>query len=302
MPEFDQRSFRSALGRFTTGVTIITARGADGRAVGVTANSFNSVSLDPPLVLWSLGRASSSLAAYESAEEFVIHVLGLEQQELSNRFASKGIDKFAGMEVGQAGAPLLDGCSARFHCRKVQRHDVGDHVLFIGEVVDFFTSDVAPLLYLHGRYGEARRFPIAASSYDLEAARIGKSAILNLFTHAYVRILNLVNTEFAALALQQPLPVVLIALADGLTSLAEINKFLVDRAHEFSVEMQEDMIRRELISIHGDDVEWLPQGRKIYGKMLAALERVENRLITDFTAGELAEAKHSLATLGHFDL
>ena len=298
MPEFDQRSFRSALGRFATGVTVITARGADGRPVGVTANSFNSVSLDPPLVLWSLARTSASLDAYESADEFAIHILGIEQEHLSNRFATRGADKFEGMDVDHAGVPLLDGCAARFHCRKVQRHEVGDHILFIGEVMAFEACEDAPLLYLQGKYGEARRREAAELSYDLDAARLGKGAILNLFSYAYVRILGQVRAEFDALGLQQSSSIILGALAEGMTTLSDIRQFALDRDHDFSAEEQRVLAGEGLIAIEGEQVTLLPKGREAYGRLLAAMKGIEEHLVADFTSGELSEARHFLARIG----
>ena len=301
MPEFDQKSFRSALGRFATGVAIITARGVDGRPVGVTANSFNSVSLDPPLVLWSLARTSSSLKAYEGAEEFAVHILGINQEHLSNRFATKGIDKFEGMDVGHAGVPLLDSCAARFRCRKVQRHDVGDHVLYIGEVIDFETCDGAPLLYVQGRYGEARRREAAGLSYDLEAARLGKDAILNLFSHAYVRILARVRAELDLLGLQQSASIILAAVAEGVTEIDAVQQFSFDRDYHFSAEEQEMLIGQGLIGIEKGNVRLSPKGERAYRDLLAAMKRVEEDLVGGFTDGELSDVRHFLASVGNSD-
>lgn len=301
MPEFDQRSFRSALGRFATGVTIITARGSDGRPVGVTANSFNSVSLDPPLVLWSLARTSGSLDAYESADEFAIHILGIDQEHLSNRFATKGADKFEGMNIDDVGVPLLDGCAARFHCRKVQRHEVGDHVLYIGEVIAFEACDGAPLLYLQGKYGEARRREAAELGYDLDAARLGKGAILNLFSHAYVRILGRVRAEFDVLGLQQSASIIFGGLAEGITALPAIREFARERDYDFSPQEQQVLVSQGLIAIDDQEVTLLPKGREAYGGLLAALKEVEEHLVGEFTPGELSEARHFLARIGNLD-
>ena len=147
-------SLRAALGRFATGVTIITCRGADGAAVGLTANSFTSLSLDPPLVLWSLRQASSSLAAFQAAEHFAINVLAETQVDLSRRFAAATTDKFAdGVWVdGHGGAPVLGGCAAVFECRTETRQIAGDHVLFIGRVLRLADLAVAPLLFQGGHY------------------------------------------------------------------------------------------------------------------------------------------------------
>lgn len=155
----DPRAFRTALGAFPTGVTIITARGADGTPVGLTANSFNSVSLDPPLVLWSLSKKSSSRPVFEATEDWAVHILAADQQALSLRFAKSGEDKFAGVatETGVIKAPLLPGCASRLQCRTAFRHDAGDHIIFVGEVVAFDRNEAAPLAFHAGKYAIAAR-------------------------------------------------------------------------------------------------------------------------------------------------
>src|SRR5512143_589785 len=116
---FDPLEFRKALGSFATGVTIITTRAEDGTPIGLTVNSFNSVSLNPPLVLWSLAETSLSLPIFRAATHWAVHVLASDQEDLSGRFARRGENKFAGLDVdeGLGGVPLLKGCAARFQCR-----------------------------------------------------------------------------------------------------------------------------------------------------------------------------------------
>lgn len=152
----DARLFRNALGSFTTGVTIVTTRDESGADVGLTANSFNSVSLDPPMVLWSLGKSSTNLAAFEAAEYFAVHILAADQDRLSIRFAKSGTDKFAAIAVGRGhgGVPLIDGCTARFECRTAFKYEGGDHVIFVGEVIAFDHSDCPPLVFHGGRYAK----------------------------------------------------------------------------------------------------------------------------------------------------
>jgi 3-hydroxy-9,10-secoandrosta-1,3,5(10)-triene-9,17-dione monooxygenase reductase component len=158
---FDPQAFRAALGTFTTGVTIITTRAADGSPVGITANSFNSVSLDPPLVLWSLAKTAKSLAVFEEGLHWNVHVLSAEQESLSGRFASPGADKFASLnlDLGISPAPLLPQCTARFQCRTAFRYDGGDHVIFVGEVLAYDRSELPPLVYQAGQYAIAARKP-----------------------------------------------------------------------------------------------------------------------------------------------
>ena len=152
------RAFRDALGSFPTGVTIATTVDEAGEPVGVTASSFNSVSVNPPLVLWSLARDSRSARAFATSGHFAVHVLASSQEELSNRFASSGADKFAGMNwhAGQLGSPVFDAHAALFECRTRHQYDGGDHVIMVGEVIAFETRDEAPLLFHAGRYAESR--------------------------------------------------------------------------------------------------------------------------------------------------
>ena len=149
------RLLRSAFGTYATGVTIITTTDANGIDVGMTANSFSSVSLEPPLLLWNLGRTATNFEAFMNADRFVVQVLAEHQRDLSNRFAQKGSDKFAGLQIkrGLGGMPMLEGCAAYFECRSYARYDAGDHVIQLGEVVAFeHTTGALPLLYHGGDY------------------------------------------------------------------------------------------------------------------------------------------------------
>lgn len=150
----DAAALRAALGGFATGVTVVTCRGDDGQAVGLTVSSFNALSLEPPLVLWSLRLASPSLPAFDQASHFAINVLGEGQVDLSRRFASGRLDKFddGTWSAGVGGAPVLAGCSATFECRCWSRQTAGDHRLFIGQVLAIQSQPVPPLVYHGGRY------------------------------------------------------------------------------------------------------------------------------------------------------
>lgn len=154
-PAAERLALRAALGRYATGVTIITCRDADGAPVGLTANSFSALSLDPPLVLWSLRQASSSLAPFSAAAGFAVNVLAEEQVELSRRFASSVADKFHVGEwsEGEHGAPVLAGCSAVFECALATQQVAGDHVLFIGRVLCHrHAPDLPALVFQAGHY------------------------------------------------------------------------------------------------------------------------------------------------------
>jgi flavin reductase (DIM6/NTAB) family NADH-FMN oxidoreductase RutF len=152
---FDERQFRDTLAQFATGVTIICARAADGRYVGFTANSFNSVSLDPPLVLWSLAHRSASLPAFEGAERYAVNVLSHTQSDLARRFSRPHADRFENVDLtlGWADAPLIAGCIAWFECRHHSRQRAGDHVIFVGEVVTCKRAAGHGLVFHHGKFG-----------------------------------------------------------------------------------------------------------------------------------------------------
>lgn len=149
------RDFRDALGHFATGVAIITAHGPGGLPLGLTINSFASVSLEPPLVLWSLDRKSDRFDAYMKAEYFAVNILGDGNKTLSYRLSRKGEFTLEGepLRVGKHGVPMLDCAIASFECKIEARHDGGDHVIFVGRVLDFsHTSHGQPLVYYRGRY------------------------------------------------------------------------------------------------------------------------------------------------------
>lgn len=154
LPKIDSRTLRNALGCFPTGVTIVTTLGPDEAFVGLTINSFNSLSLHPPLILWSLSSRSSNLRAFESAEHFAVNILADDQVAISRRFSSAGPNKFHDVAVhpGLAGVPLIEGCSAHIECRVHSSQAAGDHVLFVGRVERVRTSDKPPLVFVGGRY------------------------------------------------------------------------------------------------------------------------------------------------------
>jgi flavin reductase (DIM6/NTAB) family NADH-FMN oxidoreductase RutF len=152
LSDFSERELRDALGRFATGVTVVTTM-TPGGPLGMTVNSFASVSLDPPLLLWSPARRSSRFPAFEAASHFAVHVLSAGQRDLAVRFARKGGD-FSGLSpsLGAGDAPLFAGCAARFECRHAAGYDGGDHLIMVGEVLRFVGNDLPPLLYHRGGY------------------------------------------------------------------------------------------------------------------------------------------------------
>lgn len=154
-PNFSPREFRDALGMFATGVAIVTACAEDGTPLGMTINSFNSVSLTPPLVLWSLAQRSSLLQALNASRHCAIHVLTAQQRPLAERFATRGIDRWSGVRhrPGLHGVPVIDGAVAVFECFVRSQYVEGDHTIFVGEVLRCsHQQGASPLLYHGGMF------------------------------------------------------------------------------------------------------------------------------------------------------
>lgn len=158
----DQRALRQAFGKFTTGVTIVTAD-VDGKRVGMTANSFSSLSLDPPLVLWSVRRSSTNFHDFMAAKHFAVNVLSTSQIELSQRFAKSSETKFDGVEhgVGIGGSPVFEDATVIFECSTEALHEAGDHVIMVGRVHKVAVSDHTPLVFAEGRYSATIAHPSA---------------------------------------------------------------------------------------------------------------------------------------------
>jgi flavin reductase (DIM6/NTAB) family NADH-FMN oxidoreductase RutF len=157
-PNFDQSAFKQALSQFATGVTVITTRADSGQLIGITASSFNSVSLDPPLVLWSLATRSASMPVFRANSHYVVNVLASSQLDLCKRFATVKGDRFEGVShaQGDTGMPVLDGALAWFECHNRSRYEEGDHVIFVGEVercgVHANAAKIAPLVFQNGLF------------------------------------------------------------------------------------------------------------------------------------------------------
>nr|WP_309402152.1 flavin reductase [Aminobacter niigataensis]WMD00090.1 flavin reductase [Aminobacter niigataensis] len=172
MVKFDPLQLRRVFGKFATGVTVVTTE-SNGRSVGITCNSFSSVSLEPPLLLWSLRKANLSYDDFVNAKHFAVNILASDQIDISSKFAKSGADKFAGIKFdrGLGNVPLLRDTTATFECKVDVIHEAGDHVVIIGRVMAFASSDRAPLIFSDGRYVDAiERPPLRTSDGDQSAA------------------------------------------------------------------------------------------------------------------------------------
>ncbi len=150
----DPRELRNTMGLFATGVTVITTKDATGKPFGLTANAFSSLSLDPPLLLVCVDKKVDCYACFDESKVFVVNFLAREQEELSTRFATKGIEKFERVSytLGSLGVPLLDGALAHLECKVAAGYEGGDHTIYTGEVQTIATADVKPLLFYQGKY------------------------------------------------------------------------------------------------------------------------------------------------------
>ncbi|HEX2795334.1 MAG TPA: flavin reductase family protein [Croceicoccus sp.] len=300
----DQQAFRRALGAFPTGVTIVTTRGLDGQPVGVTASSFNSVSLDPPLVLWSLARTSRSYPDFAGANHFAVHVLAADQDALSNRFAKSGEDKFAGLTLaeGVGGVPLLPEFGAQFECRVMHRYEGGDHVILVGEVVAFHHSERAPLVFHGGRYAEAReRFAADAGgdTVDLETASFTDSFLLYLISRAHYQATSPIRDVCERVGLTEAVYAVMcrLSMTGGLTA-ADVTVQMGHTGLGIDDDLISAMIADGLVADAGDandsGLRMTSRGEESFLEVLSAAKAFEDDLLTAFSPGESADLKRLL--------
>lgn len=203
--EFDSKAFRRALGNFATGVTVITATTPDGEQAGVTANSFNSVSLEPALILWSIDKRSGSCEIFEKSSHFAVNILAADQIDVSNHFARPNDDKFADIKYskGLGNAALLPDCAATFQCEAYQTLDGGDHWILIGKVVAFEDSGRAPLVYHQGSYSVVMphsRFPSKKEGEPAAIERL-KSRFKDHYFYLMVQATRAYQADYAPLQL-----------------------------------------------------------------------------------------------------
>ncbi len=190
--KIDVRDFRRALGQFPTGVTVMTTLDEEGKPVGVTASSFNSVSIDPALILWSVDKSAYSAVLFEKSTHFAVNVLGKDQVELSNRFAGRGEDKFSGVKYteGLGACPLLEHCAAQFECKTWNVYDGGDHLIVVGEVIDYrHNESLSPLVFAQGSYAVSMQHPCSMkrSEDDLQPEGFLENYLLYLLHAAFTR-------------------------------------------------------------------------------------------------------------------
>lgn len=296
---FDSREFRNALGSFATGVTIITTTANDGTQVGLTANSFNSVSLEPPLVLWSLAKNAGSVPVFEQAEHWNVHILSLEQEALSNQFASRGAEKFANVELetGITDAPLISNCATRLQCRNAFQYDGGDHIIFVGEVLAFDTTDKAPLAFVGGQYALTTRKPyegVRLSGSDNLTAHYNENLLGYLLGRAHFQMLFNLKDSLAAHQLSELEFYVLSILGiQSELTLEQLNKHLTHLNLQLTLDDLKHLFERKLIAFESKQqlIQMTYDGRQASIAHIATAKSVEESVKAQLGDGELQALK-----------
>ncbi|MGH6694737.1 flavin reductase [Sphingopyxis sp.] len=297
----DAIAYRSALGAFATGVTIVTTRTGAGEDCGLTANSFNSVSLDPPMVLWSLARTSQSMNAFQGAAHFAVHILAADQEALSNGFAKRGADKFAGTKIerGEADVPLLTGCTARFQCRTAYQYEGGDHIIFVGEVIAFDHEDRAPLLFHGGRYALAARKAAMLTACDTgtqPAGSFGEDFLGYLLGRAHFQLYGRMQKSLSEHCLDATDHFILSVLGinDGRTA-AGVEGVIGYTGARITPDRIASLATRGIVRIDPTDRIWLTEtGRRTLVELAAAAKAAEEDALGAFDENETALLKHLL--------
>jgi len=302
----DPKQFRAALGSFATGVTIVTTHSKNGEDIGVTANSFNSVSLDPPLVLWSLAKNAMSLQAFSDSGYFTVHILTAAQDALSNLFAKRGIDKFANLNIsrGVGNTPLLPDCAARFQCRTEFRYEGGDHVIFVGYVEEFDYSNHSPLLFHGGRYAHAVRIdPSTGKVTEEPDSSFSQDFLIYLLGRAHHHLFLYLRRELERFGLNEDGWFVLSLLGVySDRSIAELEQLLAYTGKHITEDLVTSLAEHDFVCLHG---EFAPHtrltltnvGRRVVIELVGAGKAAEDHATRNLTHGEQQALKQSLRRL-----
>ena len=297
------------MGSFATGVTIITTRSLQGEDIGVTANSFNSVSLDPPMVLWSLAKKSRSLDAFMRSEYFAVHVMSFAQMDLSASFAKSGTDKFNGVVVdrGLGGIPLLRNCSARFQCRRTFVHEGGDHLVIIGQVEAFDHEGRPPLVFHSGDYALAvgkGSGPLTESSLNDEPhSSFSQDFLIYLLGRAHQQLFSTLRRDLERHGLTEDEWVALSVLGvSDHRKVAELDRLLWYTGKRVSYELFARLAAIGFVELRGGHdpgaiASLTPLGRKVVIELVAAAKAAEADAERSFGKGETLFLKNALRAI-----
>lgn len=297
MSKPDPKEFRNALGQFATGVTIVTTIEDTGKPIGVTASSFNSVSLDPPLVLWSLAKTARSMPAYQNSGGFNVHVLASHQDALSNQFARSSDDKFVDVEWTKCadGFPLLPECAALFRCKTTYQYEGGDHIIFVGEVIDFKRNELPPLLFHSGRYADKKSksddVVSTESGVNLADGTFSDNFLLYLISRAHFQTSNPVREGARNIGLSETEYFCLSILAmNGQLLEEDVISRLEHTGHVPDADIFERLTRKALITRDSPKVGISEQGRNIFIEFLSLSKSLDEQIKKHFTPEETANA------------
>lgn len=304
MSEPDPYEFRNALGQFATGVTIVTTMDSNGTPVGVTASSFNSVSLDPPLVLWSLAKTASSMPTYKKSGGFNVHVLASHQSDLSNQFAQQTEDKFEDVKWSpcEKGFPILPEYAALFRCKTHFQYEGGDHIIFVGEVIDYQTHDVPVLVFHGGRYADAKQKLEPANpmqpKVDLESGQFTDDFLLHLLSRAHFQTSYPTRKACGALGISEPeyFCLSVLSMSEGLSE-DQITYRLEHTGHSPDADIFARLFRKGWVKTDSNQIHISDSGREVFIQILVHSKALEEQLLKHFTDDELDGASRFLKKL-----
>jgi 3-hydroxy-9,10-secoandrosta-1,3,5(10)-triene-9,17-dione monooxygenase reductase component len=297
-----QIEFRNALGKFATGVTIITTRDEDGAPIGLTASSFNSLSLDPPLILWSLDKQSLSLKAFKEAEHFNVHILAHNQTDLSNRFAQKHEDKFYGIDwtCPEGGSPTLNDFAALFKCKTQYQYEGGDHIIFVGKVLDYETRQVEPLIFRGGRYADVleKPSPMAINPADIKTTSFERHSLINLIAEAHFQSFNPIRAQYSKEGLS---PVEYLCISELSAESVSTRRCLIEKLEKTGFVPDEEifarLLRKELIAEENGKIAISTKGQNLFLSLLEHALAEEDTIKHKFSDVEFAQLRSLLQKL-----
>jgi 3-hydroxy-9,10-secoandrosta-1,3,5(10)-triene-9,17-dione monooxygenase reductase component len=306
IPPSEVRSFRNALGAFATGVTVVTTRATDGSDVGLTANSFNSVSLEPPMVLWSLAKSSRALPIFANAPYFAIHVLASDQEPVSRQFSRPTPDKFVGLDIerGPGDIPLLRDFSARFQCRTAFQYEGGDHVIFVGQVEAFAHSNRKPLVFHGGQYAltVGKRDEVVPDGPD-PTSSFSQDFLIYLLGRAHHQLFLGIRRELErrGLSEQQWFVLSLLGVSDHRTQ-AELDRLLAYTGKRVTFELLAGLAAADFILLGGAHdpqarASLTDHGRQIVIELVSAAKATESDATRNLDPVELHVLKSALRTI-----
>lgn len=304
----DERALRQAFGKFTTGVTIVTAD-VNGKRVGMTANSFSSLSLNPPLVLWSVRKSSTNYEDFMAAPHFAVNILSTGQTELSQRFAKSSETKFEGIThgVGIGGSPTFEEATAIFECRTEALHDAGDHVIMVGRVEKVALTDHRPLAFSEGRYSATIEHPTSRPPRQSGPNGQGKDPLHRYVSVLLLRAYSRMSDEMAEIREAEDISanqsrILAIACTYPGSTLARLmpRTYMTELAAEDTVQ---ELVSRGFLTVHGDGVlEVTPAGRKKSDRLMDMMAALEEKFLKDVSPVKVELLKEVLEDIIEADI